>query len=51
MVQTTIDVVPSAPGEPPGRARSFKGKLIKRKPLSERKRLAERIRAIDLDVL
>ncbi len=50
-VQETISIVPSEPGKPPGRARSFQGKLIQRKPLDERKRLAERIRDIDLDVL
>lgn len=50
-VEATINIVPSEPGEPPGRARAFKGKLIKRKPVAERKRLAARIRAIDVDVL
>ena len=50
-VQETISIVPSEAGKAPGRARSFQGKLIQRKPLAERKRLAERIRAIDLDVL
>lgn len=50
-VQETISIVPGAPGQPPGRARAFQGSLIKRKPPAERKRLAERIREIDLDVL
>lgn len=47
-IHTETEIVP---GEPPGRARSFKGRLIKEKPLAERLRLAERIREMDLDVL
>ena len=50
-VQKSISIIPGEPGRPPGRARAFQGALIKRKPVAERTRLAERIRDIDLDVL
>jgi endonuclease/exonuclease/phosphatase family metal-dependent hydrolase len=50
-IKTQVEIVPSPPGEHPGRARRFKGRLIKAKPEEERRRLAERIRDIDLDVL
>lgn len=50
-VVTEITVEPAGPGEPPNWVRKHHGRLIKAKPVAERKKLAERIVAMGVDVL